>query len=54
VIQIVNIQLGIVSLLTETVESFYLTVYPKTMQLTTLITQLTLIPASNLVSLILL
>jgi len=47
-------QLGIVSLLTETVESFYLTVYPKTLQLTTLITPHTFIPTSNLVSLILL
>jgi hypothetical protein len=29
--RIVNLQLGIVSLLTETVERLYLTVYPETM-----------------------
>jgi hypothetical protein len=54
VIWIVNLQLVIVSLLTEMVECFYLTVYPKTLQLTTLITPHTFVPTSNLVPLILL
>jgi hypothetical protein len=54
VIWIVNIQLGIISLLTEIVKCFYLTVHPKTLQLTTLITPCTFIWTFNLVFLILL
>ena len=46
---IVNIRLGIVLLLTGTVERSYRTVYPKTLHFATLITLHTFLPASEFV-----